>query len=74
MASQVLRRLEGRGLLERQADPHDARARRLVLTAVGRELLAPALAAVEHADRAFFGPLGARQAAFATDLATLSSG
>jgi DNA-binding MarR family transcriptional regulator len=72
MTSQVLRRLEGRGLLERQVDPQDARARRLVLTPAGRELLAPALAAVERADRAFFGPLEVRQAAFTSDLATLS--
>jgi DNA-binding MarR family transcriptional regulator len=72
MTSQVLRRLEGRGLLERQVDPQDARARRLVLTPAGRELLAPALAAVERADRAFFGPLEVRQAAFTNDLATLA--
>jgi DNA-binding MarR family transcriptional regulator len=73
MTSQVLRRLEGRGFLERQVDSKDARARRLVLTPAGRELLAPALAAVERADLAFFGTLGARQPAFTSDLATLSS-
>jgi len=34
----IVDRLEGRGLVERQADPDDRRVRRLVLTEAGREL------------------------------------
>lgn len=44
-----LRPLERRGLLEIQRDPHDARARRIVLTGAGRELLS---AAFDHWRRA----------------------
>jgi DNA-binding MarR family transcriptional regulator len=73
MTSQVLRRLERRELLERQADPSDARARRLLLTPTGRALVAVALRAVEDADRAYFATLGARQSAFVADLATLAN-
>ena len=55
MTSQVLRRLEARGLLDRHPDPGDARARRLRLTAAGSALTARALADVEAADEAYFG-------------------
>ena len=47
MTSQVIRKLEARGLLERALDPTDARARQLGLTACGRALVASALADVE---------------------------
>jgi DNA-binding MarR family transcriptional regulator len=57
MTSQVLRRLEDRGLVTRQPDPEDARARRLGLSDAGRRLLAGALADVERADLDFFAPL-----------------
>ena len=72
MTSQVLRRLEARGLLERQPDPRDARTRRLVLTPSGLALVAGALAAVEQADREHFERLGTRLPAFIGDLATLA--
>jgi DNA-binding MarR family transcriptional regulator len=55
MTSQVLRRLEAKGLLERQVDPDDSRARRLHLTARGQRLARRAIAAVEEADARFFG-------------------
>jgi DNA-binding MarR family transcriptional regulator len=55
MTSQVVRRLETKGLLERQVDPGDSRARRLHLTAEGRRLAERAVAAVEEADARFFG-------------------
>jgi DNA-binding MarR family transcriptional regulator len=55
MTSQVLRRLEAKGLLERQVDPEDTRARRLHLTAKGQRLARRAIAAVEQADARFFG-------------------
>lgn len=55
MTSQVLRRLEAKGLLQRQVDPDDSRARRLRLTAAGTRLARRAIAAVEQADAEFFG-------------------
>ena len=39
MTSQVTRKLEARGLLERALDPADSRARRLHLTAAGRAVV-----------------------------------
>jgi DNA-binding MarR family transcriptional regulator len=44
MTSQVIRKLEARGLLERALDPTDSRARRLHLTAAGRTVVGLALA------------------------------
>jgi DNA-binding MarR family transcriptional regulator len=55
MTSQVVRRLEAKGLLEREVDPADTRARRLRLTAEGRRLARRAVPAVEEADARFFG-------------------
>jgi len=55
MASQVVRRLEAKGLLEREVDRGDTRARRLRLTAAGAKLAQRAIAAVEQADAQFFG-------------------
>ena len=57
MTSQVIRRLEGRELVERWADPDDSRALRLRLTPAGSALVATALAEVEAADAAYFGVL-----------------
>jgi DNA-binding MarR family transcriptional regulator len=56
MTSQVVRRLEAKGLLERRTDPHDTRARTLHITARGSTLARRAITAVEQADDAFFGP------------------
>ena len=72
MTSQVLRKLEGRGLLERVADRKDTRARRLHLTQAGRTLVARALADVERADGEYFGPLGNRLDRFLHALAALT--
>jgi DNA-binding MarR family transcriptional regulator len=55
MTSQVVRRLEAKGLLQRQVDPGDSRARRLRLTAEGQRLARRAITAVERADAQFFG-------------------
>ena len=71
MTSQVVRKLEARGLLERPPDPGDARARRLRLTRAGSALTARALADVEAADEAYFAPLGDRRAAFLAALSAL---
>jgi DNA-binding MarR family transcriptional regulator len=58
MTSQVLRRLAARQLISREMDDKDARARRIVLTDTGREVLTGALADVEATDAAFFAALG----------------
>jgi len=54
MTSQVLRKLEAAGLIERNPHPRDSRARLLALTEPGRETLAKALKDVEAADARFF--------------------
>jgi DNA-binding MarR family transcriptional regulator len=69
MTSQVLRKLEAKGLLRRDVDATDARARRLLVTGRGSELAAQALAAVESAGAEFFEPV----ADLAVLLATLRS-
>ncbi|MET8163086.1 MarR family winged helix-turn-helix transcriptional regulator [Streptomyces sp. NPDC005329] len=57
MTSQVLRALENKGLIEREVDPADTRAKRLHVTDTGAELAPRAMAAVEHADAQFFQPV-----------------
>jgi DNA-binding MarR family transcriptional regulator len=71
MTSQVVRKLEGRGLLKRVPHPTDSRARRLNLTSAGRDLIARALADVEAADSDYFAPLGPRHETFLDALAAL---
>ncbi|MER6446420.1 MarR family transcriptional regulator [Streptomyces venezuelae] len=57
MTSQVLRTLEQKGLVEREVDPADTRARRLRVTDAGADLAPRAIAAVEQADARFFRPV-----------------
>jgi DNA-binding MarR family transcriptional regulator len=64
MTSQVLRRLAARQLISRELDDKDARARRILLTATGREVLTGAQADVDLADAAFFAALGPDAAMF----------
>jgi DNA-binding MarR family transcriptional regulator len=59
MTSQVLRTLENKGLLERKADPRDARAKTVQPTRSGIDLAQQAIAAVEQVDEAFFSPVAA---------------
>lgn len=73
MTSQVLRRLEARGLLARDPDPDDSRARRLRLTPAGGALLTGALADVEAADQAYFAVLGQDRDDFGRALRALSA-
>lgn len=73
MTSQVLRRLETRGLLARDPDPDDSRARRLRLTPAGGALLTGALADVEAADQAYFAVLGQDRDDFGRALRALSA-
>ncbi|MFJ5230531.1 MarR family winged helix-turn-helix transcriptional regulator [Kitasatospora sp. NPDC088391] len=54
--SQVVRKLEAKGLLDRTTDPEDTRARRLRITPRGIDLARTAIPAVEAVDRAFFAP------------------
>jgi DNA-binding MarR family transcriptional regulator len=54
MTSQVLRTLEAKGLLTREVDHADTRARRLLVTNAGASLAARAVQIVETADAAFF--------------------
>ncbi len=72
MTSQVIRKLEARGLLERSAHPDDARARRLHLSEQGRALVARALADVEAADADYFAALEDRRGAFLDALSALA--
>lgn len=73
MTSQVARKLELRGLLERRIDRTDSRARQLSITQPGRALLKHALADVDTADELYFGALGERRPAFLAALAALDA-
>ncbi|MFD8706665.1 MarR family winged helix-turn-helix transcriptional regulator [Kitasatospora sp. NPDC059648] len=57
MTSQVLRTLEGKGLVERVPDPADSRAKRVRVTEAGEALRERAMYAVEEADARFFAPV-----------------
>jgi len=57
MTSQVLRALEAKGLIERDVDPADTRAKRLRVTSLGADLAPRAIATVEHSDAQFFQPV-----------------
>lgn len=71
MTSQVLRTLEGKGLIERRDHPSDRRAKALAPTESGVALANRAVVAVERCDREFFGPLGVRTPELATALRRL---
>ena len=58
MVSQVVRKLEVRGLIERTVDPADTRARVLRITPSGAALAADAIGIVEDVDAEFFGAHG----------------
>ena len=57
MTSQVLRKLESKGLIRRDVDTTDTRAKRLHVTDRGAALAARAIVAVESADARFFRPI-----------------
>jgi len=59
MTSQVVRSLEVKGLIDREVDPSDTRARRLEVTRRGARLAPRAIAVVERADAEFFGEVDA---------------
>jgi DNA-binding MarR family transcriptional regulator len=57
MTSQLVRKLEAKGLLERTPDERDSRARRLRTTAEGVKLAQRAIEVVERVDAEFFRPV-----------------
>lgn len=63
MTSQVVRALEGQGLLERAKHPTDGRARHLKLTKTGARTLNEAMPLVLEADAHFFDALAEGQPA-----------
>lgn len=72
MTSQVLRALEGRGLITRSPHPSDRRAHMLAATPAGMELAGRAIGAVESCDREFFDPLGLGAGTFTRSLRVLA--
>jgi len=60
MASQVLRKLEHKGLVRRKPSTSDARAITITPTSAGIELVNQAVKAVDAADREFFSTVGNR--------------
>ncbi|MGP1394470.1 MAG: MarR family winged helix-turn-helix transcriptional regulator [Inquilinaceae bacterium] len=71
MTSQVIRALEGAGLVTRTRHPDDNRARALALTDAGAKALNGAMKAAMDADRAFFDALGSDRAALVETLRRL---
>lgn len=71
MTSQVVRTLENRGLVSRDVDTTDRRARAVTVTEQGATLANAAVVAVERCDARFFGVLGAALPPFVTSLAAL---
>ena len=71
--SSVVRSLASRGLVDRQDDGRDKRAKVLQITAVGRSLVDKAVPMIEAFDRRFFlDRLGQRKDVFMKDLDRLS--
>ena len=62
MTSQVVRSLEAKGLVEREVDTTDTRARRLRVTGPGAALAPRAIAVVEEVDARFFADVPEREA------------
>lgn len=54
MTSEVVRKLEVKGLLVRETDPRDTRARRIRITPAGVTVALRAITEVERADQVFF--------------------
>lgn len=63
MTSDVVARLEAKGLIARETDPHDSRAKVIRITAAGAAAAQRAIVAVETADAEFFEPVDEAQLA-----------
>ncbi|ANN56136.1 MarR family transcriptional regulator [Mesorhizobium sp. SEMIA 3007] len=61
MTSDVVARLEAKGLIAREADPRDSRAKVIRVTPAGAAAAQRAIVAVETADAAFFEPVDEAQ-------------
>ncbi|QKD01010.1 MarR family transcriptional regulator [Mesorhizobium loti R88b] len=61
MTSDVVARLEAKGLIVREADPRDSRAKVIRITPTGAAAAQRAIVAVETADAAFFEPVDEAQ-------------
>ncbi|TGV75251.1 MarR family transcriptional regulator, partial [Mesorhizobium sp. M00.F.Ca.ET.158.01.1.1] len=61
MTSDVVARLEAKGLIAREADPRDSRAKVIRVTSAGAAAAQRAIVAVEAADAAFFEPVDEAQ-------------
>lgn len=61
MTSDVVARLEAKGLIARETDPQDSRAKVIRITATGTAAVQKAIVAVEAADAAFFQPVDEAQ-------------
>ncbi|MEP6896883.1 MAG: MarR family transcriptional regulator [Chloroflexota bacterium] len=71
MTSNVLRTLEGKGLVVRDPHPSDTRAKSLSITAQGRKLAKQAIQVIENIDHDFFSKLGSETGKFNQRLITL---
>ncbi len=71
LVSQVLRKLETKGLIQRSPALSDPRAKRLELTDKGEALLVQLMPLLEQTHDAFFAPLGDAYAPFAQGLMSL---
>ena len=72
VAESLVDRAMARGLVRREADPEDKRARAVAVTARGRTLANRAIGAVEACDDAFFAGLGADREALTRALRSLA--
>lgn len=61
MTSDVVARLEAKGLIARETDPHDSRAKVIRITEAGAAAAQRAIVAVETADAEFFEPVDEAQ-------------
>jgi DNA-binding MarR family transcriptional regulator len=71
MTSQVLRTLESAGLVRRERDPTDTRARNVALTPEGARKLSDVRPLLAEIDESFFDPLGKKEKRFVKSLKKL---
>jgi DNA-binding MarR family transcriptional regulator len=71
LVSQVLRKLEAKGLIKRSPALSDPRAKRIELTEKGEDTLVQLMPVLEQAHDNFFAPLGADHASFSQGLILL---
>lgn len=72
MTSQVIRTLEGRGLIRREVNSSDARARAVLMTKKGEACAAESVPVLAAVDEQYFRLIGSHRAEFAGALAALS--